>query len=508
MSADEQPSYHAHVSRSLKGATPYNLLYHVEGPYFVHVVNDGGLFPRYIAIQPALEEEDQALLERLRDHIFHEVVDVELPQNASEMLAALEELGNGISPRLRRRLTDEKLADMRFLLHQELAEHGLLEPLMKDPWIEDIHGLGTENILLIHKVFDMLESNLQFQDAETLDSYLVRMGERMGRPVSGSTPIVDGALPNGSRINIIYSDEISRGGSSFTIRKFSETPLAITQLIAWGTMDARLAAYLWLCLENGMSVFVSGETASGKTTSLNALLPFIKPQSKILTAEDTPEVLPPHANWQQLVTRERADEGAGQVAMYDLLKAGLRSRPNCIIVGEIRGAEGSVAFQAMQTGHPTMATFHASSVNKLIQRFTSDPINVPIHFMGNLNVALIQMAVHVRGRMLRRVLAVEEIEGYSKRAHQAVTRQVFTWDSVKDNIQFMGRNNSYVLENLVAPKMRLEDGRDIYPILDRRTRILEELVRREMFDYDELAQILFHFANQGEAALPFTMEEA
>lgn len=501
-----KPSYYAVVARELKEEVPYDLIYHVDGAYFVHVRDDGGLYPRYIAIQPSLEDDMESLFRDLRDHIFHGVVDVELPETPDEMRDAIAQLSTKVPRKLRR--NDALLENMQFLLHQELAEHGLLEPLMKDPWIEDIHGLGVKPVLLIHKVFGMLESNLQFSGTEELDAYLVRMGERMGRPVSASSPIVDGALPNGSRINIVYSDEISRGGSSFTIRKFSETPLAITQLIAWGTMDARLAAYLWLCLEFGMSVFVSGETASGKTTSLNAMLPFIRPQSKILTAEDTPEVLPPHANWQQLVTRERADEGQGQVTMYDLLKAGLRSRPNCIIVGEIRGAEGGVAFQAMQTGHPTMATFHASSVGKLIQRFTSDPINVPLHFMGNLNVALIQMAVHVRGRMLRRVLAVEEIEGYSKRAHQAVTRQVFTWDSVRDDIQFMGQNNSYVLENLVAPKMRLDDPRDIYAVLNHRTRILEEMVRRQMFDYDDVASILFDYAEQGDAALPFEVPRA
>ncbi len=501
------PTYYAEVDRSLKDQNPYNLLYHVSGPYFVHLLDDGAMFPKYIAIQPSLHEEDAEPFAVMRDHLFHAAVDRDLPFDGDEMREAIQEMCTTMDRRYNRQVPETRRKDMEFLLHQELAEHGLLEPLMKDPWIEDIHGLGTNPIMLIHKVFDMLESNLLFESKESLDAYLVQMGERMGRPVSGSTPIVDGALPNGSRINIVYSDEISRGGSSFTIRKFSETPIAITQLIAWGTMDARLAAYLWLCLEYGMSVFVSGETASGKTTSLNAMLPFIRPQSKILTAEDTPEVLPPHANWQQLVTRERADESAGQVSMYDLLKAGLRSRPNCIIVGEIRGAEGGVAFQAMQTGHPTMATFHASSVNKLIQRFTSDPINVPEHFMGNLNVALIQMAVHVKGRMLRRVLAVEEIEGYSKRAKQAVTRQVFNWDSVRDDIRFMGRNNSYVLETLVAPRMRLADPRDIYEVLDRRTRILEEMVERQIFDYDDVASIMFGFADKGEDALPFRLTE-
>ena len=253
-----------------------------------------------------------------------------------------------------------------------------------------------------------------------------------------------------------------------------------------------------------MSVFVAGETASGKTTTTNSILPFIKPASKIMTAEDTPEVLPPHKNWQQLITRDRGTDESS-VTMYDLLKAGLRSRPNYIIVGEIRGAEGAVAFQAMQTGHPTMATFHASSVDKLIQRFTSDPINVPLPFMPNLNVVLIQMAVYVHGRMLRRVLAVDEIEGYSKRADTAITRQVFAWDSVKDVFQFGGRNNSYVLESLVAPKIGLDDSREVYKILDKRTWIIEELIRREQFDYHQIRDLLFDYQRRRDQALPFEL---
>jgi len=276
---------------------------------------------------------------------------------------------------------------------------------------------------------------------------------------------------------------VSRGGSSFTIRKFSDVPLSVTQLIAWGTMDSRIAAYLWLCMEQGMSVFVSGETASGKTTTLNALLPLVPPEAKILSAEDTPEVRPPHSNWQQLVTRESQDAGA-RVDMGDLLKVGLRSRPDRLIVGEIRGAEGAVAFQAMQTGYPTYATFHAASVTKLIQRMTSPPVSVPPQFMPNLHVVLIQLAVHVGGKRLRRVIEVEEIESYSRRLRSPVTRQVFRWDPVRDVHEFGGRNNSYVLETLVAPRLGLEDPRDIYQELERRARLLDELVRDGVFDYE------------------------
>ena len=269
-------------------------------------------------------------------------------------------------------------------------------------------------------------------------------------------------------------------------------------------MTAEMAAYVWLCLENGMSLFVCGEAACGKSATLNALMGFINARDKIYTAEDTPEVRPPHPVWQRLLTRDTGPVDA-RVTMFDLLKAALRSRPNYIVVGEIRGAEGNVAFQAMQTGHPTMATFHASSVDKLIQRFTSDPINVPLPFMPNLNVVLIQMAVYVHGRMLRRVLAVDEIEGYSKRADTAITRQVFAWDSVKDVFQFGGRNNSYVLESLVAPKIGMDDSRDVYKILDKRTWIIEELIRREMFDYHQIRDLLFDYQRRRDAALPFEL---
>jgi len=172
----------------------------------------------------------------------------------------------------------------------------------------------------------------------------------------------------------------------------------------------------------------------------------------------------------------------------------LRARPDRIIVGEIRGAEGAVAFQAMQTGYPTFATFHASSVQKLIQRFTSDPINVPGAFMPNLHVVLVQLAVHVGGRRLRRVVEVEEIESYSRRLKSPVTRQVFRWDPTHDKFEFGGRNNSYVLESLIAPRMGLADPREVYAELDRRSEIITAMVRATRFEYDDTTK---YFQQEG-----------
>ena len=382
---------------------------------------------------------------------------------------------------------------------------GTIEPLIRDPYIEDIHSIGTTNIHIIHKIFDMIETNLKFESNLSLSKYLRIMAERIGRPVSDAHPISDGALPDGSRINIIYSDDVSRRGGSFTIRKFSATPISIVQLVKWGTITAEIAGYLWTCLENGQSIFVCGETASGKTTALNAMLPFIQPQQKIFTAEDTAEVLPPHEIWQQLITREEGPEET-RVDLFALLKAALRSRPNYIIVGEIRGKEGSVAFQAMQTGHPCMATFHASSVKKMIQRFTGDPINVPVTFIDNLNICMIQQAVYQGGKFLRRCTAIEELEGYFEEAGGVLTRAVFQWEPRSDKHIFRGLNNSYILENKIAAKLGYEDKRQIYEDVLLRARIITRMSELGIVDYWQVVNILRDFYNKGGvSSLPFSV---
>ncbi len=511
------PRYTEHVTRAWKNAGEVNLVYPVGAPVFIHVHDDGRV-RRYLAIQPSLDDGDRRALAAIRERILRDAPQEAAPESPDDLRASIRRLFDRntrtatpaagplktLVGRLDTRTVMDPAARDRILYHLErdIVESGPLEPLIRDPNIEDIHAIGTEPLHVIHKVFDMVETNIRFEDAKVLDDYLRNMTERIGRPVSASAPIVDATLPDGSRINVVYSEDVSRKGPSFTIRKFAEVPTSITQVCQWGTMSTRVAAYLWLCLEHGMSVFVCGETASGKTTTLNGILPFIKADSKVFTAEDTPEVRPPHDTWQQLVTRESGPE-EGRVGMFDLLKAALRSRPNYIIVGEIRGAEGAVAFSAMQTGHPCLATFHASSVGKMIQRLSSDPINVPLKFMDNLNVCLVQMAVYNKGRMLRRVLAVEEIEGYSAESGGVVTRRVATWDPAEDELVFRGRNNSYVLENRIAPVAGYTDKRAIYEELDRRTRVLDGMIAHGILEYSDVHDTLERFHREGPSSLPF-----
>ncbi|MFB6078483.1 MAG: type II/IV secretion system ATPase subunit [Halarchaeum sp.] len=498
-----------------------NVLYPVGGPIFCHIYGDLGQDTKYYTIEPVLSEDEQETFEDVRGALLTKSGHHSAPTEETEYDDLIEELledvtrvkeeSNGTFDRVsdvwnwgKKKVSRQTYENIRYRLNRDIIGFGPLEPVMRDPANEDIHVIGPHECTVDHSVYGMLETTVDFGSPQQFDSWLRNMGERMGDPVSDSTPIVDSTLPDGSRINIIYSDDVSIKGSSLTIRQGDETPLSVNQITNWGTLSPELAAYLWLCLENEQTVFVVGETASGKTTTLNAILSYIPRDSKIYTAEDTAEVIPPHDTWQQLLTREGGD-GSTEVDMFDLVAAALRSRPDYIIVGEVRGAEGRMAFQAAQTGHPVMLTFHASDIVSMIQRFTSDPINVPETFMDNADVALFQNRVKQGDEVLRRVTSVQEIEGYSKEMDGVITRQVFNWDPVEDEIVFQGMNNSYVLEEQIATLLGYADTRDIYDDLDFRANLIERMIQEGILGYHEVNETIKAFQRDGIEGLPFDM---
>jgi flagellar protein FlaI len=262
-----------------------------------------------------------------------------------------------------------------------------------------------------------------------------------------------------------------------------------------------MAAYLSLILQEGMNVWVSGETASGKTTVMNALTTFIPPESKIVSIEDTPEVQVPHHNWIRGCTRGSGKSGeASEVSMFDLLKAALRQRPNLIIIGEIRGAEGAIAFQAMQTGHATMSTFHAASVSKLIQRVTGNPINVPKTYVDNLNVIIICQQVRLaNGNLARRLTSINEIVNYDSIADSFSFIETFAWNPLDDTFVFRGFQNSYLLENKIAPRRGFpeEKRRQIYKILKQRSDVLKRITEQGKTNFYDVYAILSKAYREG-----------
>jgi flagellar protein FlaI len=441
-------------------------------------------------------------LERILGKLYDQAVQISDGSDSSNFLRKLP-MTKIFSTGEKVPVTEEEYELFKYYIQRDIVGFGAIEPLILDQYIEDIHLVGTSKIRVSHKAFQYaLETNIRFDDELSLNEFFISMSERMGRPVSASKPIVDGVLPDGSRINMIYSNEISARGSSFTIRKFSPEPISPIQLIKWGTFSAELGAYLWLCLENKINIMICGETASGKTSTLNGILTLIDHRGKIYSVEDTPEVKPCQRSWQRCVTREAGPEEA-RVTMFDLLRAALRSRPDYIIIGEIRGEEARTAYQCMQTGIPVIATFHASTSTKFIQRMTGQPVNIPLSFIDNVNVIIFQSAVSVNGRFLRRVTHVEEFVGFNREAGGIMTRVVFKWDPNKDRHNFRGMNNSHILENKIALEHGYSDKKDIYKDLKKRERIIQKMVDLNIVGYKEVVKVFNDYYEKGPDSLPF-----
>jgi len=512
----ERPTFYSKLPRDLRGEKYLNIIYPTKGSVFVHIFRTKDMEGKeYHAIEPALDENGKVKRDQMLILLYEKTPSWKTVKTDDEIKDAIRALMDQLTIIDERsagviklsggklRLTSVEKLNIEYDITKNIIGGGPLEPFMRDPYLEDIHIITGENVHLIHKVFEMIKTNI-FIDKAWANTFSQEFSEKIGSPVSEGQPIADGTLPDGSRVNIIHSKDVSLKGPTMTIRKFSETPTSVTQLINWGTFDTGVAAYLWLCLQYGRSLFVCGETASGKTTTANAIIPFIPPEKKIFSVENTPEVQVPHAVWQQLLTKSTGPK-EGHIELDDLLRAGLRSRPDYIIPGETRGIEGRVVFQAMQTGHPVITTFHAGSVTKVIQRFTGHPINIPKTFMDNLDVVLIQMAVERKGKRIRRVLSVDEVEGYNKQVDGIMSRKAFEWNAVDDTHTFKANRNSYILESRIAKMAGLTDPMQIYEEFDRRKHILDRMIEEKIFDYYEVVQFIWTFYREGIKSLPISI---
>ncbi|MFQ5934402.1 MAG: type II/IV secretion system ATPase subunit, partial [Dehalococcoidia bacterium] len=370
------PDYAPRLGREHRELARPNLVYPTDDGLYAHILPDlGDSRDFYIAIEPTNVPTLPELMDQVDARLVDLVEALEAAEDSDQRTEVLQKcldemctIGDrkdswlrGIFKRNGKlHVQPKEMVGLRYLMVRDKVGLGVLEPLIQDPYIEDVSCSGLGHLFLEHRVFGGLKASIDFPTKEELDRFVVRLSEKIGRPVTYREPIIDAVLPDGSRVNIVFGDDVSRRGSNFTIRKFAEKPMSLLDLIETGSLNYEMAAYLSLVLREGMNVFISGETASGKTTLLNAITTFIDPNAKIVSIEDTPELQVPHPNWVREVSRGGAkDAFASSVTMLDLLKAALRQRPNEIIIGEIRGEEGAVAFQAMQTGHACMATLHA-----------------------------------------------------------------------------------------------------------------------------------------------------
>jgi flagellar protein FlaI len=501
------PQYHPELSRKMGDGKKPNIIYPVGDNVYVHIlVDDKDSRNNYIPVEPTLtldldllipevERKCVALSEQLVEFDPEGDMKEQLLHYLDQVITTKDEPGARLYPdpyegplhggtKLSKiRVTERELEAIRYAFIRDKIGLGSLEPLIMDPYIEDISCSGLGHVFIEHKIFKSLKSTIVFPSMQDLDEFVLRLSERVKKPVTYKAPIADATLPDGSRINIVFGRDLSKRGSNFTIRKFSDTPISIFELVDFGTVNYQILAYLSLIISNEMNVFVCGESASGKTALLNAITTFIHPLAKVISIEDTPELQVPHPNWiREVVQSTKTDDDTGAVTMFDLLKAALRQRPNEILVGEIRGPEGNIAFQAMQTGHSVMATLHAATVQKLIQRITSNPISVPRPYIDNLNVVVLMSVVKLpNGAQARRVTGIHEIVGYDSASETFNIMEAFHWNEDTDTFEFTGYMTSYILEYKIATKLGIpaNEKRRIYAEMERRAKILEKLHKEQ-----------------------------
>ena len=496
-----------------------NLLYPTGKDILVHIKHDGldardDYHPIEPSNMPDLEPLVAQIDERLMDHTHVLMTVIDLEERTRVLLEIIDDITevvdaqDGQNRSLFRRgsgkvqVTALQLEGLKYLIIRDKVGMGPLEPMIVDPYIEDVSCSGLGPLFVEHRVFEGLKSTVTFDTNEQLDRFVIRLSEKIGRPVTFREPIVEAILPDGSRVNIVYGGDVSKRGSNFTLRKFAATPLSVLNLIETGSLNYEMAAYMSFMLRDGMNIFVSGETASGKTTLLNALTTFVRPDAKIVSIEDTPEVQLPHPNWTREVVRgsTKSDAGGSPVTMMDLLKAALRQRPNEIIIGEIRGEEGAIAFQAMQTGLACLATFHASSVEKLIQRLTGNPINIPRTYIDSLNVVVITSSVALpNGTPVRRVISINEIISYDPASDSFAYVEMFRWNPYSDTYEFVGYQNSYLLEQVIAPKRGISPNnrRRIYGELAKRAEVLKKLHQTQYTRFYDFYSVLSKAYREG-----------
>jgi flagellar protein FlaI len=377
-------------------------------------------------------------------------------------------------------------------LFRDFLGYGRIDIIMHDDGIEDISCDGhVTPIFIHHRKYEAIETNIFFDNEEELNSFIVKLCQISGKQISIYSPIVDGKLPDGSRLQATLARTVTKG-STFTIRKFKEDPLTPIDLIKYKSLSVEMAAYFWIAIESGASILFCGGTASGKTTALNALSLFIPSSHKIISIEDTREVSLPHKNWIAGTTRKgfsASDENktGKDIDMFDLIRAALRQRPRVIIVGEVRGREAYSLFQAMATGHTSYSTVHASTIHTLIQRLENPPISLPRALLTSLDIIVFQNAVEIGGKMVRRMTSVTEIIKLDSDTNQLIFMAPFTWISKTDD-RFESNQNSKIYNRLKQQNDWTDE--QLKMEISNRIKVLEWMMKKEIRSYQDFGKII------------------
>lgn len=451
----------------------------------------------YEVLEPKLDEKAQKSLQVIKKYL-QEKIDINFTQiRRQDALDYINKMLEKSFSFLKIRFDDATYSKIKYYITRDFIGLEYIEPLLRDKQIEDIScdGVGIP-VYIYHRDprFGSVRTNIVFNDTNILDSFVTKIAERCEKTISVAKPLLDGTLPDGSRIQATLSSDIAMHGSNFTIRMFTEKPMTPVDMIEFETCDLRMMAYFWLLIEHGASILVSGGTATGKTSFLNVLSLFIKPQMKIISIEDTAELRLPHPHWVSEVARTPISE-EGKVDMFELLRESLRQRPDYIVVGEVRGKEAYVLFQQIAVGHPGLSTIHADNFSKLLDRLTTQPINLPPNLVENLDLIIFLKRMRRGNRYIRKVSEAIEVVGFDKKTNSPLINEIFKWSAKKD--EFMSFNKSVFLKK-ISVQSGMTDA-EVIEELEKRARVIRWMVNQKITDYKKIGMVLNLFYTAPDA---------
>jgi len=458
----------------------------------------------YVVVEPEMTAKIKDVMMRVKE-LLEQKLDIDFSQlRTFEAKNYIRQQVNDIIEYYGFKLTETEKDILHYYMERDFIGLGKTEPLMQDEQIEDVSCDGLNiPMFVFHRnpLIGSVPTNIVYRDTEELDSFVTRLAQLAGKSISVASPLLSGALPDGSRVQATLATDIARRGSNFTIRKFTEKPLTPIHLLNYGTIDVKTLAFLWMAVDFGKSIIISGGTASGKTSLLNVLSLFIRPEKKIVSIEDTPELKLPHPHWVPQVARSaigtESERKFGEIDLFDLLKESLRQRPDQIIVGEVRGKEAYVLFQEMATGHASLATIHAENMSKLIDRLTTPPIDLPPSLITSADIVLFLIGTRYRDRQVRRVNEVVEIVDMNNETKRPITNQVFRWNPINDT--FTTENSSIVLRKIAEQSGMGE--KEIIEEFERRMLVLTWMQERNLAEYTDVNTVVNFYYNFPERVI-------
>ncbi len=486
--------------KKIKDKTAVNVRYCLVKPFaFAHIYwNEKELELIYEVEEPELTPEE----EKYRDELvssMREVINFDnvVEKDQDKLLEYINKMEKILAIELGMNLSYEAYKKIYYYLCRDFLGFNQIDPILRDYFVEDIECNGANSpIYLIHRIYRNLKTNLMFTDMDELASFVEKLAQRSGKYISYADPILDSSLPDGSRVNATYTKDITSKGPTFTIRKFTKIPWTPPQLLKFETLSPEMLAYLWILVEHKMNILIAGGTGSGKTTLLNAVGFFIPPEARVVTIEDTRELNLPRENWLPGVTRPSTRGEEGGVDLFDLLKASFRQIPDYVIVGEIRGKEAYVLFQGMASGHSSIGTMHADSVDTVIKRLETPPIELSPTLLNVLDCVCIMTHAVVGNQETRKLKEIVEILNVTPDG-VAQTNTPYIWNP-GDNV-FYSKKNSKIME-----KISRRNGIPLEELnreFSRRVKLLYKMYKNNIFEFNQVQEILMEYHKKPEAVL-------